>query len=170
MMPPLINTLANGALEAKLRAIVRLDPFWREQLAQLNGIHLYIELIDLGFKRVIQFGPTDVHCLAPYTQADVRLITRCRYLGSLADAGQTQQAIEEGHMQLMGDDQAVKALLHFVRCHHADWESQLAQIMPDALAYQLTTVGQLAIEQLQQTKQNLSQSYDFWRRNESTSH
>ncbi len=111
-----------------------------------------------------------MHCLAPYTQADVRLITRCRYLGSLTDADQTQLAIEEGHMQLIGDDQAVKALLHFLRCHHADWESQLAQIMPDALAYQLTTVGQLAIEQLQQAKQSLSQSYDFWRRNESTSH
>ena len=169
MMPPLISTLANSALEAKLRAMVRLDPFWREQLAQLNGLHLYIELIDLGFKRVIQFGPTDVHCLAPYTQADVRLITRCRYLSSLKDVGQTAQAIEEGHLQLMGDEQAVKALLHFVRCHHADWESQLAQIMPDALTYQLTTVGQLAIEQLQHAKQSLSQSFDFWRRNESTS-
>ncbi len=42
MMPPLINTLTNSALEAKLRAIVRLDPFWREQMAQLNGLHLYI--------------------------------------------------------------------------------------------------------------------------------
>jgi ubiquinone biosynthesis protein UbiJ len=170
MIPPLINTLANSALEAKLRAIVRLDPFWREQLAVLNGLHLYIELVDLGFRRVIQFGPTDIHCLAPYTQAEVKLITRTRYLTLLRDEAQTQQAIDEGHIQLLGNEQAIQALLHFVRCHHADWESQLAQIMPDALAYQITTLGQMAMSQIQQAKQGLHDSYAFWRRNESTSH
>jgi ubiquinone biosynthesis protein UbiJ len=170
MLPPLINTVANVALETKLRAMVRLDPFWREQLAELNGLHLYIELIDCGFKRVIQFGPTDIHCLAPYTQAEVKLITRSRYLTLLRDEAQTQQAIDEGHIQLLGDEPAIQALLHFVRCHHADWETQLAQIMPDALAYQITTLGQMAMSQIQQAKQGLHDSYAFWRRNESTSH
>lgn len=170
MLLPLINTLANSALEAKLRAIIKLDPFWREQLTQLNGLHLYIELRDIGFKRVIQFGPTDVHCLAPYTQTDVRLITRGRYLNLLTDRQQTQQAINEGHIQFTGDTEAINAFLNFVRCHHVDWETQLSPFMPDSVAYQLTTVSQLAVEQLQKTKNGLNRSDDFWRRNESASH
>jgi ubiquinone biosynthesis protein UbiJ len=168
-LPPLINTLANSALETQLRIAIRLDPFWREQLAELDGLHLYIELIDLGFKRVIQLGPKDVHCLAPFTQANVKIITRSPFLKCLKEPTQTQQAIEEGHIQLMGEAEAIESLLHFIRCHHADWETQLAQVMPDPLAYQLNRVTQLAVDHLQQAQQNVRDSYHFWRRDQTAS-
>lgn len=144
MLPPLMNTLANSLLEKKLSLYIKTDPFWREQLRQLNGLHLYIELIDVGFKRVIQFGPQDVHLLAPYTEAEVKLITRCRYLNALHDAQATQTAIDEGHLQLEGKAEAVQKLQNLMQTHHPDWENLLAQILPDSLAYQVHSLCNIA--------------------------
>lgn len=169
-IPPLLSTLANTALESKAQHLVKLDPFWREQLAELNGMRLFIQLTDLGFKRVIQFGPTNLHLLAPYTEADVYLITPSRYLLDLKTHDNTEQAIASGHIQLHGDIDKIHALLRYYRCHSADYEHLLAQILPDAAAYQLTSLCNITRAHAQQAIQGLKQSYDFWRRNEQHGH
>lgn len=165
-LPPLITTLSNAALEAKLRFVIQQDPFWREQLTALNGLRCKIILTDIGFKRVIQFGPSNLHLLAPFTDAEVSLTTRCIHLSKLADAQETQQAIEEGLFFIQGDVAAFNRLTTYYRNLDIDWQHQLAQFLPNPLPYQITSTAILTKSAVTNALNKLQQSYQFWVQNE----
>jgi ubiquinone biosynthesis protein UbiJ len=166
MMPPLLSSAANAALEAQLRILLRCDPFWHEHLNKLNGLRLKLVLTDIGFKRVFQFGPTQLHLAAPFTQADVTLTTQSMHLPKLRDAQETSTAIDEGHFYIIGNPHTFEQIVAQLRCFDLDWEAQLARILPGGLAYQIRTISDIAFSALQQTKTSIQDSYRFWRDNE----
>lgn len=165
-LPPLLTTLSNAALEAKLRFVIQQDPFWREQLAQLDGARCKIILTDIGFKRVIQFGPNNLHLLAPFTDAEVSLTTRCIHLAKLGDAQQTQAAIDEGHFFIQGDSAVFTRITNYYRNLDIDWQHQLAQVLPNPLPYHISSAATLSTTAIKQTLNKLQQSYQFWVHNE----
>lgn len=166
MMPPLLSSAANALLETQLRALIRLDPFWQERLAALDGLRLKLILTDSGFRRVFQFGPHDLHLAAPFTDADCTLTTQTLHLSKLLDAQQTEQALQEGHFYLLGNEAAFERITHHLRQWDLDWESRLAEIIPGFAAYQLHAAATLTGRALRQAADGLSASYRFWRDNE----
>lgn len=162
---PLLTTLTNQCIEASVRISLKNDPFWQAHLAKLNGLRLYLELYDIGFKRVIQWGPNDIYLQAPYTDADLKLLTRLPYLPLLQSEARTQAAIADGHLQLLGSDTAKAQFQHFCQTYHPDWEATIANFLPDSLAYQLTSLTETLFNQCQQSQQACQQSYHFWRQN-----
>ena len=166
MMSPLISSAANAALEAKLRLLLRCDPFWQEHLEVLAGARLKLVLTDIRFKRVFQFGTTDLYLAAPFAQADVTLTTQTLHLPKLRHAQTTMQAIEDGHFDITGDRQAFDRIVERLRCFDLDWETQLAKVLPNGLAYQVRTVGDMTIGALLHGKTTLQDNYRFWRDNE----
>ena len=166
MIPPLLSSAANALLEAKIRTLFQLDPFWREHLAKLDGLRLKLVLTDSGFKRVIQFGPSNIHLAAPFTQADVTLTTQTLHLAKLLNATATEQAIADGHFYVQGDEAALTAIATCLRQLDLDWEAKLAEILPDFAANQLHSVAQLASRAFKQAVSGASDSYHFWRSNE----
>lgn len=165
-MNPLVASLANQALELKLRYLMRLDPFWQEKLARLNGIRLKVILTDLGFKRVFQFGPTDLHLLPPFTGADVGVTTRSPHLTKLLSSDLRQQAVDEGHIQLVGDQDQLADMLDVLAAWQFDWEGLLAQVIPGAVAHPAAEMVRLTQHGLGQLKDSVQESYRFWRDNE----
>lgn len=166
MMPPLLSSAANALLEAKVRAIFQLDPFWRERLAQLDGLRLKLVLTDTGFKRIVQFGPSNLHLAAPFGEADVTLTTQTLHLNKLLDADTSAQAIMDGYFYVQGDQAALMKIVTLLRQFDLDWEAKLAEILPNFAAYQTRTVSALAIKGFTQGLQGLKESYQFWRNNE----
>jgi len=166
MMPPLLSSAANAALEAQLRMMLRCDPFWREHLHALEGLRLKLVLTDIGFKRVFQFGPSDLHLAAPFTEADVTLTTQIMHLTKLRDPQATANAIDEGHFYIIGNPHTFERIAERLRCIDLDWETQLATLLPGGLAYQIRTVGDIARNAFLQTKTSIQDSYRFWRDNE----
>jgi ubiquinone biosynthesis protein UbiJ len=172
MMPPLLFSAANALLEQKVRAIFQLDPFWRENLTQLNGLRLKLILTDIGFKRVIQFGPSDIHLCAPFGAADAILSTQTVHLPKLRDAVATTEAIRDGYFHVQGDEAAFAQITTCLRQFDLDWEAKLAEVLPDFAAFQIHAVTKLARKGVMQGVQGLKESYQFWRNNEfhQTSH
>jgi ubiquinone biosynthesis protein UbiJ len=166
MISPLITSAANALLEQKVNQLYQFDPFWREQLAQMNGLRLKLILTDIGFKRVIQLGPTQIHLCAPYTEADATLTTQTIHLSKLLHAEQTKQALADGHFYLTGKPAAFERFVQCLRCYDGDWESKLAQWLPGSLVYQAHGVGKLLKRSFDAGLNNMQQSYRFWRDNE----
>lgn len=165
-MNPLMATVANRLLQMKLRQFLRLDPFWQDKLAELNGVRLKLILTDIGFKRVFQFGPTDLHLAPPFTTADYTLTTRSIHLLKLRDAVALAQAFDEGHCHLQGDQTGFDELMQVLRCWQLDWEGLLAQALPDAMAHQVVRVAETAQKGAIQLGKSFGDSYRFWRDNE----
>ncbi len=165
-MNPLVATVANQLLQIKLRQIMRLDPFWQDKLAELNGVRLKLILTDIGFKRVFQFGPTDLHLAPPFTTADYTLTTRTPHLPKLRDATLLAQAFDEGHCYLLGNPKGFDELMQVLRSWQLDWESLLAQALPDAVAHQVVRFAETAQTSAMQAGKSFGDSYRFWRDNE----
>lgn len=165
-MNPLINSMVNHALELKLRQMIRLDPFWQEKLAELDGVRVKLVLTDLGFKRVFQFGPTDLHLVPPFTGADVTLTTRSVHLPKLRSADQLAQAFADGHIYLIGNPNTFEQVLQVLRAWQLDWEGALAQVLPDPVAHHLVNAFDMAQAGAQQASTAFANSYRFWRDNE----
>ncbi len=165
-MNPLVASLANQALELKLRALVRLDPFWQEKLARLDGVRLKLSLTDIGFKRVFQFGPMDLHLLPPFTGADVGVTTRSPHLTKLLSPELRQQAVDEGYLQVFGDLDQLADVLDVLAAWQFDWEGQLAQVTPGVVAHSVVEAIRLTQHRLGQLQHSAQASYRFWRDNE----
>jgi len=166
MMPPLLSSAANALLETKVRAVFQLDPFWREHLAKLDGLRLKLILTDTGFKRIVQFGPSNLHLAAPFGEADVTLTTQTLHLPKLLDEQQTTQALNDSYFYLQGDQTAFATLVTLLRQFDLDWEAKLAQVLPDFVAFQLRTVTELGAKELLHGLEGIKESYQFWRNNE----
>jgi len=166
MMPPLLSSAANALLEAQVRAVFQLDPFWREHLAKLDGLRLKLILTDTGFKRVIQFGPSNIHLAAPFSEADVTLTTQSMHLFKLRDATATTQAFADGYFYCQGNETAFKQIISVLRQFDLDWEAKLAEVLPDFAAYQTRAVAELGAKGLLHGVESLKESYLFWRNNE----
>lgn len=166
MMPPLLSSAANALLEAKVRAIFQLDPFWRERLAQLDGLRLKLVLTDTGFKRIVQFGPSNLHLAAPFGEADVTLTTQTLHLPKLLDIQQTTQALNDGYFYVQGNEAAFTKITTLLRQFDLDWEGKLAEVVPDFAAFQLRATTELAVKGVLHGLQGLKDSYAFWRDNE----
>lgn len=166
MIPPLVSSAANAALESQIRFLLRCDPFWQEHLVALNGLRLKLVLTDIGFKRVFQFGPNDLHLAPPFTSADVTLTTQSMHLLKLRDAQTTTTAIDEGHFYIIGNPQTFDQIVSRLRCFDLDWETQLASVLPGGLTYQVRALSTIAMNAVHQTTSSLKGSYSFWRDNE----
>lgn len=166
MMPPLLSSAANALLETKVRAVFQLDPFWREHLAKLDGLRLKLILTDTGFKRIVQFGPSNLHLAAPFGEADVTLTTQTLHLPKLLDEQQTTQALNDGYFYVQGNEAAFKKITTLLRQFDLDWEGKLAEAVPDFAAFQLRATTELAVKGLLHGLQGLKESYQFWRNNE----
>jgi ubiquinone biosynthesis protein UbiJ len=166
MMPPLLSSAANALLEAQVRAIFQLDPFWRERLAQLDGLRLKLVLTDTGFKRIVQFGPSNLHLAAPFGETDVTLTTQTLHLPKLLDVQQTTQALNDSYFYVQGDEAAFTQIVSVLRQFDLDWEAKLAEILPDFAAFQIQAITELTGKGLLQGLQGLKDSYAFWRDNE----
>lgn len=166
MMPPLLSSAANALLETKVRAVFQLDPFWREHLAKLDGLRLKLIFTDTGFKRVVQFGPSNLYLAAPFGEADVTLTTQTLHLPKLLDEQQTTQALNDGYFYVQGDEAAFTKITTLLRQFDLDWEGKLAEAVPDFAAFQIKAITELTGKGLLQGLQGLKDSYAFWRDNE----
>lgn len=166
MTPPLLSTIGNALLEDKLNHLFQLDPFWREHLQSLNGLRLGLALTDIGFKRVIQFGPSKLHLAAPYAGWDCHLTTQTRHLNRLKDAHRTEEGLSLGYFFLQGSPDAFEQITASLRRYDGDIESKLAEFLPPAAVYQAHSIAQLAAKQLANAAHSFQESYYFWRDNE----
>ena len=165
-MNPMVNSVVNRVLEMKLRQVMRLDPFWQEKLVDLNGIRLKVVLTDTGFKRVFQFGPTDLHLVPPFTGAYYTLTTRMIHLPKLLDQAEFDTASTEGHIAVTGYHQQFEGLMQILRSWQLDWEMLLSQALPDPLAHHLVSAVGIMQAGVLQTGRSMTDSYRFWRDNE----
>ncbi len=166
MMPPLLFSAANALLEQKVRIIFQLDPFWREHLVKLNGLRLKLVLTDIGFKRVIQFGPNNIYFAAPFGEADAILSTQISHLFKLRDVNATAEAIRDGYFHVQGSETAFAQITTVLRQFDLDWEAKLAEVLPDFVAFQVHAVTDLASKNLMQSLRGVKDSYQFWCNNE----
>lgn len=124
-----------AVLEAGANRVLRLDPLALEQLANLDGCLIRLELTDLGFgldavpsASGLRLSPAGAHA------AEVTLRGAFRSFARLALGGGT---VVPGTIEITGNLETGRRFQEVLRGLEPEWEEALARVMGDVLAHRL---------------------------------
>ncbi|MCB1761383.1 MAG: SCP2 sterol-binding domain-containing protein [Gammaproteobacteria bacterium] len=133
-----ISTFGYASLEALLNSYLALDPVAREELAQLHGRTIALELTGVGLRLYLLPAPDGIKLLERFEgEPDCLLRGTPLALARMRDRRTSTKQLFSGEVVISGDTETAHRFAKVLGAIDIDWEEQLSKVTGDLIAHKV---------------------------------
>jgi len=149
------QTSLGAVVETALNTYLKLDYNWQQNLSEMAGASLAIELIDWEVTLYFLFHTAHIDVLTQYEdRPDATIKGKSFELFKLSQ-DETQAGVHQGEVTISGKLDLAQKFKTLMDNTYIDWESHLEKYVGEMAAYQTGRVVRGAMEWGQETRQTL---------------
>lgn len=136
---PELKALLGATIETLINQLVSLDKHSTQQLLDIEGKFITLEITDLEVKITFHIQTPRIHLMTEYSnQADTLIITNSKTISEMGLHQLTGKSTSlHGKLEITGDIETGQKFKSILDSLNIDWEEHLSHVTGDIIAHQL---------------------------------